>query len=136
MSCERPFDCADTADTYKRRLCDRFKSLFSWTLVAAASAGPASVGHCVTPSNGPKGGTPPSDSSTSCNKLKKIRGKPTKVFDQNGFLTLEVTDKITDRMSGRTYLAENEIKLIHVLLSTYCNGDVKRKDFLLSLIHI
>ena len=51
MSCERPFDCADTADPYKRRLCDRFKSLFSWTLVAAASAGPASVGHCVTPSN-------------------------------------------------------------------------------------
>ena len=124
MSCERPFDPGCTADPYKQRVCEQFKALFSGTCVSSAS-----VGHCVTPSNKPKAGKPASVSSASCNKLKKNRG-PTKLFDQNGVLTVDVTDKIKGALRGRKYLAENEIKLIHVLLSTVCNSDLKSKELL------
>ena len=118
MSCERPFDPGCTADPYKQRVCEQFKALFSGTCVSSAS-----VGHCVTPSNKPKAGKPASVSSASCNKLKKNRG-PTKLFDQNGVLTVDVTDKIKGALRGCTYLAENEIELIHVLL------DLKSKELL------
>ena len=82
----------------------------------------ASTGHCVTPSTGQNCDTSASVSLKSCNKPKKNRGA-TKVFDQNGFLTVEVTEKIKDQLHGRNCLAENEIELIHFLLSSYSNGD-------------
>ena len=110
MSCNRPFDPGIAANQNKRLACEQFKALFSGTCVA-----PASTGHCITPSNEPrpKVGRSPSISSLSCNKLKKNR-YPTKVFDQNRVLTVGITDKIKGGLHGRNYLAENEIKLIHV----------------------
>ena len=103
MSCKRPFDPGIAADQNKRLACEQFKALFSRICVA-----PASAGHCVTPSNepGPKVGRPSSISSSSCNKLKKNCG-PTKVFDKNGFLTVDFTDKIKGGLRVRNYLAEN-----------------------------
>ena len=116
MSCERPFDPGPTADPYKRRACEEFKALFSGTCVA-----PAPARHCVTPSHGPRAniGRPA--------KLKKNRG-PTKLFDQHGFLTVDLTDKIKDGLRGCKSLAENEIGLIHILLSTYCHGALRSKQ--------
>ena len=123
MSCERPFDPGRTADPYKRRAREEFKALFSGTCVA-----PAPADHCVTSSNARRAniGRP---SSESCNKLKKNRS-PTKLFDQHGFLTVDLTDKIKDGLRGRNSLAEHEIKLIHVLLSTYCHVVLKTKQTL------
>ena len=138
MSCDRPFDPGITADPYKLLVCDQFKALFSGTCAASAS---------VTPSKGSKGGTPVSVSSASCNKLKKKGRTPTsvssascnklkknrgatKVFDKNGHLTVQLLDKIKGGLSGRNYLSENEIELIHVLLSTFCNGALKSKKTL------
>ena len=124
MSCERPFDPGCTADPYKRSACEKFKALFSGTCVTSAS-----VERCVTPSNHPKVGRTPSVSSVSCHKLTKNRG-PTNLFDQTGFLTVDITDKIISALRGRKYLAENEIELIHVLLSTFCDSDLKSKQLL------
>ena len=116
MSCERPFDPGRTAESYKRRASEEFKALFSGTCVV-----PAPAGHCVTPSNGRGAniGRPA--------KLKKNRG-PTKLFDQHGFLTVDLTDKLKDGLRGRNSLAEHEINLIHVLLSTYCHVVLKTKQ--------
>ena len=50
------------------------------------------------------------------------------MFDQHGFLTVDLTDKTKDGLRGGNSLAENEIELIHVLLSTYCHGALKSKQ--------
>ena len=53
-----------------------------------------------------------------------LRG-PTKVFDQNGFLTVDLTDKIKGGLRVRNYLAENGSNWS---MSTYCNGALIKKQ--------
>ena len=121
MSCERPFDLGNAADQPKRLACEQFKALFAGNCAARA---PAS--HCVTPMNGRRANIA-RPASESCNKLKKNRGRPM-LFDQHGFLTVDLTDKIKHRLRGRNSLAENEIELIHFLLNTYCHVVLKTKQ--------
>ena len=52
----------------------------------------------------------------------------TKIFNDDGSLTVELTNKLKVRLKDRKHLEKHEINLIHTLLNSYLSSDIKRKQ--------
>ena len=52
----------------------------------------------------------------------------TKIFNDNGSLTVEPTNKLKVRLEDRNHLEKHEIDLIHALLNSHLSSDIKRKQ--------
>ena len=124
MICERPFNCRNvkTNYIYKAKTRNTLKSLFA----RPGDVVPSATEHVVTPSSTGLRNTSATKSSGSVNRHKTNRGA-TKLFNDNGSLTVDLTKKLKVRLEDRKHLEEHEIDLIHVLLDSYLRSDIKSK---------
>ena len=82
--------------------------------------------HVVRPSSRcvPAVSKQPSD---PVDKSTSKRG-PTKIFNDDGSLTVELTNKLKVRLADREHLEQHEIDLIHALLNSYLSSTMKSKQ--------
>ena len=100
--CERPFDCGHNKNNskrkYKLQTRDKMKRMFAAPGLVVSPA----TGHVVRPSSrGVR--TTPEQPSDSVDKSTSNRGA-TKIFNDNGSLTVELTNKLKLRLEDRKHL--------------------------------
>ena len=132
MICERPFDYSDSNNRskyrYKGGIAYTLRSLFvePGLVVSPATALVVTPSSRVVPTKSAiqSSGPSASKSSGTINKPKTNRGA-TKLFNDNGSMTVDLTNKLKVRLENNKNLEKHEIDLIHVLLNS-CISDMKK----------